>query len=250
MRSIVGEFAFEIRDYRALQRQARHCDKRARISMTLAGGCAEETDDQSVLVGPGDVIAKKNTAPHENRFGETGARIASVAFLDDAAFDRLCDGGAHWSFRRSAASLRDGLAMLDAARAGDAAGVRAGALDLLQPDVRRDTKRAPPRWLARLKDELEDRSLRDVDVAARAEEAGAHPAHAARLFRRHYGSSITEHGQHQSVRRALGAIWRGEPLGGVAFAAGFYDQSHMNRVFRRVAGRTPGDCRQLALRAG
>jgi AraC-like DNA-binding protein len=36
-----------------------------------------------------------------------------------------------------------------------------------------------------------------------------------------------------------------QPLSDVALAAGFYDQSHMTRVFRRMTGRTPGAHRAM-----
>jgi len=39
-------------------------------------------------------------------------------------------------------------------------------------------------------------------------------------------------------------------LSEIALAAGFYDQSHMTRVFRRVTGRTPGAHRTLLAAAG
>jgi AraC-like DNA-binding protein len=48
------------------------------------------------------------------------------------------------------------------------------------------------------------------------------------------------------VRRAIGPLARPEiPLREVALEAGFYDQSHMTRVFRRITGRTPGAHRAL-----
>jgi methylphosphotriester-DNA--protein-cysteine methyltransferase len=96
-----------------------------------------------------------------------------------------------------------------------------------------------------LREELEEFSLSRIDVAARAKKAGAHPAHASRLFRRCYGASITEHAQAQSVRRAIASLASGATLSDTALAAGFYDQSHMNRVFQRVTGRTPGAHRAM-----
>jgi AraC-like DNA-binding protein len=33
-------------------------------------------------------------------------------------------------------------------------------------------------------------------------------------------------------------------LADVALAAGFADESHMTRVFKRVTGETPGECRE------
>jgi AraC family transcriptional regulator len=53
------------------------------------------------------------------------------------------------------------------------------------------------------------------------------------------------------VRRAFAQLCQiDRPLSEVALGAGFYDQSHMTRVFRRVTGRTPGACRALLAGAG
>lgn len=58
--------------------------------------------------------------------------------------------------------------------------------------------------------------------------------------------TITEHAARQTVRRAIVALARGDrDLAAVAAGAGFYDQSHMNRVFLRLTRRTPGAHRAL-----
>jgi transcriptional regulator GlxA family with amidase domain len=67
------------------------------------------------------------------------------------------------------------------------------------------------------------------------------PAHASRLFRTCFGASLTDFAQAHGVRRAIGLMTAPDArLSEVALAAGFYDQSHMSRVFRRVSGRAPG----------
>ncbi|MEZ6023223.1 MAG: helix-turn-helix domain-containing protein [Hyphomonadaceae bacterium] len=147
---------------------------------------------------------------------------------------------------------RHAAAILEAAGAGEARAVEAAANDLVAGSTTAELPtRDAPSWLGQLRDELEETSLADIDVGARARAAGAHPAHASRLFRRCFGASITEHAQAHSVRRAIGPLFdRSLPLSQVALSAGFCDQSHMNRVFRRVLGRTPGAQRALMAAAG
>ncbi|MEM9234393.1 MAG: helix-turn-helix domain-containing protein, partial [Pseudomonadota bacterium] len=87
--------------------------------------------------------------------------------------------------------------------------------------------------------------------AAAARAAGVHPVHASRLFARHYGQSVTSFAQHQAVRRAMNLLTdRARSLSMVAMETGFYDQSHMSRVFRRVLGRTPLAVRRCLPAAG
>ena len=228
------------------ERHPPHTDRHSRISFLLRGGYREETSAAAIRMRPSDVLLKSSRARHEDVFGETGAILAALEFIDDAdPFDHL-SGVPAWRRRADAFALRHATAFLEAALAGDAESARAAGADLLADTEDSASRAKPPPWLDRLKCELEHAALATVDVAARARAAGAHVAHASRLFRRCYGASITQHAQAQSVRRALGQL--AEPdqsLSDIALAAGFYDQSHMNRVFRRITGRTPAACRAL-----
>lgn len=226
------------------ERQRPHTDKHSRISFLLRGAYREEGRHGAVTMTPGHVLLKSRRARHEDQFGDDGACIASLAFTGDDPFDAGRDP-ALWRRRSDGFALRHSAAFLEAARAGDARAVRTIGADFLGAGEAEPAKREAPAWLARLKQELEARPLAEVDVAVRAREAGAHPAHASRLFRRCFALSIIEHAQAQSVRRAIGALTGGEALSDIALDAGFYDQSHMSRVFKRVTGRTPGACRAL-----
>lgn len=197
------------------------------------------------MVEPGDVLLKSNTVAHEDRFSESGARVLSIA-ADDAEFAQLRPTAALcWRRLRSASALRLALTLVDAAQAGDRQTLRLAAADLLSEGDDTGKRRPAPRWLARLKEELETVGLKNVEMAARAAAAGVHPAHLSRVFRQCFGVSVTAHAQFHSMRRAYVALARGASLSEAALEAGFYDQSHMSRVFRRVIGRTPGACRRL-----
>jgi AraC family transcriptional regulator len=226
-----------------------HTDTHSRINFLVRGDFYEEAQKGAVRALPGDVLLKSRHARHSDIFGATGALIAVLAFLDDDPFDDL---GASGSWRRVAggSALRHAASFLDAALAGDGNAIAVAGRDLLVTPSHM-TPASPPAWLERLRGDLEEASLSSVSVSARAREAGAHPAHVSRLFRRCYGVSITDHAQTHSVRRALPAL--AEPhiaLKDIAAAAGFYDQSHMNRVFRRVTGRSPGAHRAMFRAAG
>jgi len=237
----------DLRHYARGEHQARHRDSFSRITLTLWGGFREETSRDSANVGAGDVLFKSHRVPHEDRFNASGARLASLVFLDKS-FDLA--GRDLWRVRRDQTMLRHSFAALEAAIAQDANGVSSAAADLLAHAEEPRRQLAPPAWLERLKQMLEEHSLATVHVAEEARSAGVHPVHASRLFRSCYGSTITEHAQTQSIRRSLAHLAGDTPLSEVALAAGFYDQSHMTRVFRRLTGRTPGAHRALLAAAG
>lgn len=230
------------------ERHARHADARSRISLLVRGSYREDADLGSIVMRPGDVLLKSHRALHEDAFGESGATLVALEFHESDPFDTP-EASSLWRRRADGFALRHATAFLEAALAGDETAARAAGDDLIADCGREAPRRGTaPKWLEHLRDALDASPLAEIDVAAYAHTAGAHPAHASRLFRRCFGQSITEHAQTQSVRRAL--VWlseHGASLSDAALAAGFYDQSHMNRVFRRVTGRSPGALRaQLA----
>lgn len=252
--AMTGAPLASVRRYAPGQHQGRHADRHSRVSLVLSGGVCEESPFGVLRLAPGDVLLKSRQVLHEDRFGDGGAVILSLEFVED---DPFTDDAPAWRRRDDPGAIQLGAALLEATVAQDARGLGAIAMDLASNDdealVRAD--RPPPAWLTRLRDELEAEGLARVDVARRALEAGVHAVHASRLFRRCFGRSITEHAQRHAVRRATVLMTQpGAALSDVAVAAGFYDQSHMIRVFRRVSGRPPGRLRglmgQLAARAG
>ncbi len=237
------------RAYRGGEAHPPHHDRCARVSFVVRGAVAETTARASVVAAAGDVLLKSNTVAHEDRFAPSGAVIASAEFAADGAL--ALDNGFDWACVRDASALRAGVSLLDAASANEAHAVRAAAVDLVAAAgeaAETNSAGAPPRWLLQLRDALEAWGLAQVDVAAHAIAAGVHPVHGSRLFRRHFGRSATDFAQAHAVRRAFALM--AEPaarLSDAAVAAGFYDQSHMNRCFQRTLGVTPGRARRLAL---
>jgi AraC-like DNA-binding protein len=197
-----------------------------------------------IRLSPGHVLLKSRRVSHEDQFCDSGAAIVALEFTNEDPFDAL-EAAELWRSRPDGFALRHAMTLLEAALVGDPYTVSAAGLDLLASANENTSCRDRAQWLKQLRDELDCAPLASVDVAARAKNAGAHPAHASRLFRRCYGVSITEHAQAQSVRRALAPLASGAPLSEAAQIAGFYDQSHMTRVFKRVTGHTPGGYRAM-----
>ena len=242
-----SEISVQCTTYPPHARMRRHRDARSRLSIALAGAFIEETSRQSAFFAPGDLLFKSSSVAHENCFGNEGATIFSVVFSDDAIGDLTGDNPDDaWRRSGSPGALALGVALVEAAAAMDASALCAALADIFGADEGSPTRRRPPDWLRRLKDDLQDRSLKEIDIPARAIAAGVHPGHLSRLFRRCYGVTLTHHAQTHAVRRALAMIAHGEQsLGAVAAAADFYDQSHMTRTFRRVLARTPAECQRL-----
>jgi AraC family transcriptional regulator len=107
---------------------------------------------------------------------------------------------------------------------------------------------APPRlppWLLHARDLLHDRFQENLGLAEIAAAVGVHPVYLASMFRQHFHQTIGDHHRQIRVDFACQQLARGRmPLAEIALAAGFVDQSHFARVFKRYLGMTPGTYRK------
>jgi AraC-like DNA-binding protein len=87
---------------------------------------------------------------------------------------------------------------------------------------------------------LEEHAGENVTLAALARCAGLSPFHLCRVFRKATGMTAHDYQTQVRVRRARSLLRAGLPITVVAAEAGFYDQAHLNRHFKRVVGVTPG----------
>lgn len=81
-----------------------------------------------------------------------------------------------------------------------------------------------------------------------ADELGWSIQHLRRLFAHHVGISPKELGRVARLQRAVSRLQRSphEPLAMAAISLGYFDQAHMSRDFRLLAGATPADVRAEA----
>ena len=109
-------------------------------------------------------------------------------------------------------------------------------------------KGAPP-WLHRIVDKLTAECCERLTLDALGEEAGVHPVHLSRVFRRCTGEGIGEYVHRLRIRVACEQMLRPEAtLAEIGLATGFADQSHFTRAFRKVTGMSPGAFRALLAR--
>jgi AraC family transcriptional regulator len=103
----------------------------------------------------------------------------------------------------------------------------------------------PAAWLRRVDELLDARFLGPLRLEDVARVAGVHPMHVARAFRAAHGESVAASLRRRRVLWAAERIAAGsEPLSAIALEAGFCDQAHFCRIFRKVTGRTPRSFRR------
>lgn len=240
--------------YAAAQEMAPHADGELRISVVLGGRLCESVGSREAQAQPGSVAIKPAHVIHRNRFGPEGAVIASVGVpaalaeaLPAARLDqwRWIHGGP-WGWQ-AARMLLD---LIEPAPGSDGSGrllewLSAGLADPPAPP------RQAPAWLRRVRQRIDDAAGAEAfGLAALAAGEDRHPVHLARMFRRHFGCSVSEYQQAARIAVAVRQIGtHAPPLAEVAATAGYTDQSHLTRACQRLLGRTPGRLRQLVATA-
>jgi AraC family transcriptional regulator len=108
-------------------------------------------------------------------------------------------------------------------------------------------ERTPPRWLAKVHDILQDRFADPPMLTELANEAAVHPVYVSAAFHRHYGCTVGAFIRRRRVEFACGLLGQTDAsIAEVALAAGFADQSHFSRAFKRITGFTPLAYRRTA----
>jgi len=131
--------------------------------------------------------------------------------------------------------------------------LEAHVFELLAAITRLDlsAEKTPPRWLKQVKDRLHAECCERLCMRDLAREAGVHPVHLARAFRKFERRTPGEYQQHLQLRAACEMLRNPEwSLAIIAAECGFSDQSHFTRVFRRIAATTPLRFRQAVLPKG
>lgn len=103
----------------------------------------------------------------------------------------------------------------------------------------RPTGREPGR-VGLVRDYLRTHYAENVSLARLATLAGVSPFHLLRLFREQIGVPPHEYQIQVRVAQAKRLLLAGRPISQAALEAGFFDQSHLSRSFKRIVGVTPG----------
>jgi AraC family transcriptional regulator len=232
--------------YRPHLVQERHAHAETTVTLVVSGSLRETVGRAQEIARALSVVIKPGDTEHADQFGERGTRTVQISLAPDEATElRQWEPAARqWRWTHAGPAVPAFLRLLAALRRSppDDGLLERGVTDVLSSlrEVADDTRRDPPAWLRRVREEIDDAGsgVRVRDIASRA---GVHPVYLARQFRRFFGSSVVSYLQRGRVTRAAELIASSSmPLSTVAFQAGFADQSHLSRSFRAGTGFTPG----------
>jgi len=237
-------------------RQPRHTHKYASFSYVLSGSYEESFNRKPFLRRASTIIIHPPEEAHAVNFG-TNVQILNVQF----DFKRLAVIREHTAVLETAASFRtENISHLarriyqefQSPDAFSSMAIEGLILEILAEVSRSKTvsgEKNCPRWLEQVRDFLHDNFAGSFFVEDVAKIAGVHPVHLSRVFRQKFGCTIGEYVRRLRVEFANRQISATEaPLSEIALAAGFADQSHLNKTFKSVFGLTPAEHRKMSRR--
>ncbi len=216
------------------------------LSLFVLGGYSNETELGEVgIAGPSAMLYRAGAA-HSNRVGPLGFEQVEIEFDPDWLGPSLLPtrpvsrwlGG--WAGGRVGGLARACLAATDPADLRTALATFIAAASQ-EPRVRRAG------WTY----EVEQRLRADPGVSVRdlARHVSRHPAWVGPAYRQATGEAPSEAAARFRVERAAHLLRETDTAPAViALEAGFCDQSHMSRTFRRLLGRPPSAVRADAAR--
>jgi len=236
-----------------LEYLSRHTHDRAGIAVMLDGSFQLEIAGRTHHCPPASVFTEPAGETHANRMEAAGAHV--VVVQPDPACTELLRPFAHFLERAShrhhaGIAARAALLACELERPDDLTRLAAEAavLEMLVVLARMDLDgmRRPPPWLLRAQELVHARFKDSLQAAELAREVGVHPAHLARAFRLHFKVSLGSYVRRLRLEWAAAQLARsGDSLAAVALAAGFADQSHFTRAFKRYSGLTPNAYRRI-----
>jgi AraC family transcriptional regulator len=211
------------------------------LSIFILGRYLNETElGETLIAGPSAILYQAGAA-HRNAIGPVGFEQIEIEF-DAAWLGRALMPAtpvSRWLGGYVAAQARS-LARLCVLEA-DEERFRAAVRRFVQSANTR-AMRELPSWVHVIHRQLRDDTTLAVNDLAR--EVGRHPSWLGTAYRRATGEGPMETAARFRVERAARSLREtNHACAYIAHEAGFCDQSHMNRTFRRSLGRTPSEVR-------
>jgi AraC family transcriptional regulator len=243
---VLGEVAYE-----PDQRIHRESQPHARFVLVLSGSLSERCGGDTITYGPSTLLFRCANEWRSYAAASRGARCL-VVDIDEGWLARARQQA---PLLTRSVSFRRGLLLHLAHRLYDEfrqrdevsrLAVESLALGVLAEASRRDesvARRPMPLWLQLAMALIDERFREPLPLAAVAKSVGVHPVHLARTFRRVHQMTFGAYVRQLRVDFARSQLVGPAGLSEIAYAAGFCDQSHFSRCFKRYTGLTPAEYR-------
>jgi AraC family transcriptional regulator len=247
-----GLILSEFRHYRA-RRLPKHSHELAFFNLVLDGDYNESYGAATATLRPLTTLFHPSDTTHHDEIGPAGIRIFSVE-METRWLDRLREYGLtldssielpgselSWLATRLFREYREH-------QCCSALTIEGLVLEMLAFLGARKgpQEKLPPAWLSRVVELLDASFPENLTFEYLAAQVGVHPVHLSKVFRQFHHQAVGDYLHELRIRFACRQL--ADPdmsLAAIASAAGFSDQSHFTRVFKKFTGTTPGAFRTM-----
>jgi AraC-like DNA-binding protein len=232
-------------------RLPQHSHELAKFCFVLSGDYVETLGSKAIARRPLSLIFHPPDTTHAEAHNAAGchflvevdARWLAYARQYSASFDspiEFFDG----SPIRAATQLYSEFRHLDMISPLAIQGLMFELLAETSRRSRNENLRCPPRWLDRVTELIHDRFQESISIKELAQSAGVHAVHVSRVFRKFHRCTVGEYVKRLRIEYASRQLSSSDtPLADIAAMAGFADQSHFSRLFKRHTGMLPSKFR-------
>ena len=242
-----GGFDVIISRYRPFESHPYHVHDRPAFVYVMDGDVEVRTAKDSHYCRQASMRLIPAGDRHQTRYGANPARALVMGIGDDRSSDLRTRSSVldqpSYHAPRAPATVYAERVLREMVRNDSATplAIEALMLELLISGARgfRAEARAPA-WLHRVRERVDADFRSQLSLVSLASDAGVHPVHLSRTFRRMYGRSIAQYQRDRRIDWATSELISGEkPVSRIAVDAGFADHSEFTRRFIESKGVTP-----------
>ena len=249
----VASFELSERVYSPGYQTPKHTHKQALFCFVMQGAYTETYGSKTRECKASTLLFHPPEELHAERFHEAGGR----SFIIEIAPNWLTQVREHLTIAESSSDFHGGAFELLGQKLYREFAHTDGASPLiiegLMMEMLGETMRHSavkqchhsPRWLEQAKELLHARFTENLTLADVAQNVSIHPVHLAQTFHKTYQCTVGDYVRQLRIEYACHELaTSAKPIVEIALAAGFCDQSHFTRTFKRIIGAPPSQYRE------
>lgn len=250
---LVSDFSFIESLYLPNQKYSRHSHERATLCLVLQGHFTETHGRNSLTCGPSTLLFYPAGEAHAECFHDLRTRCFVIeikpSWLERLnQFSSLVDKPANFHGGKASGLAMRAYREFRALDEFSPLSIEGFMLEMVAEVSRYSQRLRNGRPIARIelvRELIHERFSESLSLVAISEIVGLHPVYLAQAFRKAYGSTVGEYTRKLRIESACHELSKLDiPIVTIAANAGFFDQSHFTRTFRRLVGITPAEYRK------
>lgn len=250
----VGDFTLWERHYPANFQTPRHAHDNALFCYVVRGGYTETYGSRTRSCQPSTFLFHAPGEMHAEHFHRSGG-CSFIVEIENPWLDRVRE---HSRIINTSADFDGGMLTVLASRLYreflELDEISPLVIEGLMFEMLGETSRSvaspsalrAPLWLERAREMLHDRFAEQITLAEIAQDVGVHPVHLSQVFHKHFNCTVGTYLRQRRIEYACHSLATTNlPLSQIALEAGFSDQSHLTRTFKRLLGLPPSQYREL-----